>query len=72
MLWIYSTLLVKYEEVKITSSDVYGNAQVASTASAPVKANSSNAVRNTVLSGFIGFVLMIGYLVLMRWWNTKN
>ena len=67
---IYSTLLIKYEEVKITSSAMYGNAQVASAATAPIKPDSRNTVRNTIIGLVAGGLLSMFGVLALKWWKS--
>ena len=68
---VYATLGLKLEEVKITSSDLYGNVQIASAAAAPIKADSRNTVRNTIMGLSIGAILSIFALLTINWWKSS-
>lgn len=68
---VYSTLLLKYEEVKITASDLYGNTQIASLASAPNKPDSRNTVRNTAIGLVTGGLLAVIFVLILLWWRGQ-
>jgi len=67
----YSTLVLKYQEVELTNSDLYGNTQIASLASTPVKPDSHNTVRNTVLGLFVGGLLGMVAVLVVEWWQGQ-
>lgn len=69
---VYDTLRLKLEEVKITSSDLYGNVQIASAAAAPIKADSRNTVRNTIIGLVAGGLLSMFGVLALKWWKSGN
>ncbi len=67
---IYSTLQLKLEEVKISSSDLYGNTQIASAASAPIKPDSRDTIRITVIGLVVSGLLSMIAVLVVKWWKS--
>jgi succinoglycan biosynthesis transport protein ExoP len=69
---VYATLRLKLEEVKITSSELYGNVQVASGAAAPVKPD-SRLIGLYFGGGLLtGLILSFVFMILKNWWLAPN
>lgn len=68
---VYTTVLTKSEEAKITSDDLFGNVQIGSLAAEPVKPDSRNTIRNTAIGLAAGFVLAAGFFLARGWWKNE-
>ena len=68
----YAALIQKNEEVKISSSDLYASIQIASNASLPEKSDARNTVRNTGIALVMGFILSIGFVLVLNWWRPQK
>jgi uncharacterized protein involved in exopolysaccharide biosynthesis len=68
---VYSTMVLKYQEVQITNNDLYGNTQIASLASAPSKPDSHNTIRNTAIGLFVGGLLSVILVLVVEWWRGQ-
>ncbi|MFZ3079306.1 MAG: Wzz/FepE/Etk N-terminal domain-containing protein [Bellilinea sp.] len=68
----YAALIQKNEEVKISSSDLYASIQIASSASLPEKSDARNTVRNTAIALVMGFILSLGFVLVLNWWRPQK
>lgn len=67
----YETLLRKQKEVRISSDDQSGDAQIASLAKVPQERMSHNTVRNTVIALVAGGILAILFVILRDWFKQE-
>jgi len=68
---VYTTVLTKSEEAKLTSDDLFGNVQIGSLAGEPVKPDSRNTIRNTAIGLMMGFALGAGFILTRGWWKNE-
>ena len=69
---MYAALMQQNEEIKISSSDLYASVQIASGASMPEKSDARNTVRNSGIALVMGFILSIGFILVLNWWRPKK
>jgi uncharacterized protein involved in exopolysaccharide biosynthesis len=67
----YETLLRKQKEVRISSDDQSGDAQVASLARVPEERMPHNTVRNTAIALVAGGVISILFIILRDWFKQE-
>jgi uncharacterized protein involved in exopolysaccharide biosynthesis len=68
----YETLLRKQREVRISSDEHSGDAQVASQARVPEERMPHNTVRNTAIALVAGGILAVIFVILHGWFKEKN
>jgi uncharacterized protein involved in exopolysaccharide biosynthesis len=68
---VYTTVLTKSEEAKLTSDDLFGNVQIGSLAGEPVKPDSRNTIRNTAIGLIMGFALGACFILTRGWWKNE-
>lgn len=68
---VYTTVLTKSEEAKLTNDDLFGNVQIGSLAGEPSKPDSRNTVRNTAIGLAAGFMLAAGFFLARGWWKNE-
>ncbi|PKO09672.1 MAG: hypothetical protein CVU40_10285 [Chloroflexi bacterium HGW-Chloroflexi-2] len=68
----YETLLRKQREVRISSDEHSGDAQVASQARVPEERMPHNTVRNTAIALVAGGILEVIFVILHGWFKEKN
>ena len=68
----YETLLRKQREVRISSDEHSGDAQVASQARVPEERMPHNTVRNTAIALVAGGILAVIFIIMRDWFKQEN
>ena len=68
----YETLLRKQREVRISSDEHSGDAQVASQSRVPEERMPHNTLRNTAIALVAGGILAVIFVILRDWFKEKN
>jgi uncharacterized protein involved in exopolysaccharide biosynthesis len=68
----YTTLAQKVDETRISQQDPSNRLQLASSALPPSQAVSRNRLRNTILAGMIGGILIVITILLLEWWRGQG
>jgi uncharacterized protein involved in exopolysaccharide biosynthesis len=68
----YETLMRKQKEVRISSDEHSGDAQVASQARVPEERMPHNTVRNTIIALVAGGILAVIFVILRDWFKQDN